>query len=533
MLKEHLPFPPSKNWMLILCVIVLASVGIRAYFAAGFVPKDDAEFAKVAYEMSQGPFDYEAYQGPPVIPVRTGIILPTAASVAMFGPGEVQLAIYPMLTAVMMILLVYLFAVRMFDHATARLAAIVWVLLPMEIEIATTLWPEVPSTAFAFLGVYLVYIARKATDVPQKSHLYYGCLAGLAFGASWLCKASVIYFVPFCALLIAFDFRSGRFKNLPLWTGVAAGSLFVLFGEMIAYKVVNDDWLYRFTAIERNYLLYPEFFFTEGARFGFEIGMPFWKAVVKRVVIDGPTFIFLNSHFLYLPLFGLFAALFGVYKRDERFYFLSILLVVLALMFNGFSASLENYQPLPLFNRYFYALCVPGVILTCGMIVTLLRATDFSTATRERHDSLFLGATVLIALGIFAAWSTFREIRDYAGTWSAAEKHLAGVVRPGDRIHTDVMSRNSLQFFWKYPASMNLAIYGDPDYEFQPECADMVLRNLSYNHWLTVNYGSWMTLQRFTLPEQVATPPENWAVLWTNQNATLFEVGCARDDQSD
>ena len=104
--------PSSKRWAVVLCLIVLAAVSLRVYLAEGFVPVDEAEFARVAYAMSNGTFDYERYAGPPVIPVRTGTVLPVAALMALFGPGDVQLAAYPLLSSVAVLLLIYLFAAK-------------------------------------------------------------------------------------------------------------------------------------------------------------------------------------------------------------------------------------------------------------------------------------------------------------------------------------------------------------------------------------------------------------------------------------
>ena len=518
------------SWManrgVILFFIVIAAIAVRAYWAAGFIPKDDAEFAKVAYQMSQGTFAYDRYEGPPVFPLRTGVVLPTAAAMALFGPGEAQIAIYPLITSLVTLLLIYLFSARMFGHKAAVIAAFVWVFLPMDLEIATMLWPEVPTTAFAILGVYCIYVARSRDDLGQRAQLLYGLAGGLAFGAAWLCKEAVVYFAPFCLALALFDFQRTRFQRLAIWGGVAAGSLAVLTGEMLVYGVITGDSLYRFAAIHRNYDLYPEFFFTEGARFGYPVGTPFWKAVIKRIAIDGPAIIFLQPHFLYLPSFGALAALYGWYRRDSRFYFMTALFVVLIIMFNGFSASLQAYQPLPLFSRYFYAICVPAVILTGGMLARLMESEDVGSVWRTRPESFFWGSIMIVALAGLIAWSTFRQFRDHQGTWSAAEKYLAGVLSPKDRIHTDALSRNALEFFWRYPDQMNISVYGEPGHPIVIGCNEYVLKNRSYIEWLTTNYGMWLTMRGFELPALVQKPPENWRVEWTNHNATLFKVIC-------
>jgi len=107
-----------------------------------------------------------------------------------------------------------------------------------------------------------------------------------------------------------------------------------------------------------------------------------------------------------------------------------------------------------------------------------------------------------------------------------AEKYLAGVVTPEDRIHADPLARNALEFFWRYPTRMNVSVYGEPGRQDMVECGDYVLRNRSYDSWLTSRPGMWLTMRGFETPTAVQNPPENWRVQWTNQNATLFKVAC-------
>lgn len=519
--------PSSKRWAIALCLIVLTAVAVRIVLAEGFVPVDEAEFARVAYAMSHGTFDFAGYPGPPVIPVRTGTVLPVAALMALFGPGEVQLAAYPLLSSVAVLLLIYLFAAKMFGHPAAMIASAIWIFLPMEITIATTVWPEIPMTAFAFIGIYCIYAARTREDIGSRALLLYGLAGGLAFGVAWLCKEAVIYFAPFCLALILIDFRHTGFKRLPLWGGIAAASLAVLVGEMLVYKIITGDGLYRFNAIQRNLEIYPDYFFSEGRLgFGFEAGGSFAKALIKRIAIDGPAYIFLNMHSLYLPSFGMLAALYGWYRRDSRYYFMAGLLVVLAAMFNGFSTSLRNYQPMPLFPRYFYPISVPAVILTGGMLSGLFRSANLRSLLRERAESTFWGGIVVFGLVAIIAWSTLRLVRDDPGKWAKAEKYLAGVVTPEDRIHADPLARNALEFFWRYPTKMNVSVYGEPGRQDLVECGDYVLRNRSYDSWLTSRPGMWLTMRGFETPTAVQNPPENWHVQWTNQNATLFKVAC-------
>jgi hypothetical protein len=59
-------------------------------------------------------------------------------------------------------------------------------------------------------------------------------------------------------------------------------------------------------------------------------------------------------------------------------------------------------------------------------------------------------------------------------------------------------------------------------------CDSYVLVNRSYRQWLVDNPGMWYTLKPYTEPPAVAAPPADWQQTWTNGNATLYRVACAR-----
>jgi hypothetical protein len=160
------------------------------------------------------------------------------------------------------------------------------------------------------------------------------------------------------------------------------------------------------------------------------------------------------------------------------------------------------------------------------MLATLVQSVSLGTVVRERPDSFFWGGIMILLIATLVVWSTFRQFRDHVGTWAAGEKYLASVLSPKNRIHADILSRNALEFFWRYPDEMNVSVYGEPGQSIVVDCNDYVLRNLSYIQWLTTNYGMWLTLRGFELPAAVQNPPENWRIQWTNQNATLFKVVC-------
>jgi 4-amino-4-deoxy-L-arabinose transferase-like glycosyltransferase len=512
-------------WLAALGLCLFAAVALRVHFASGFLPIDDAEYARVAYQIQDGTFTLQGYGGPPVVPLRSGIVLPTSAMFWVFGASEWAMAAYPLLTSLAILLIIYFLTAHTFDRLSALVAAGIWAFFPADIMLATGLRPDNPSNAWAMLGVLAIYLSRLRLGSGIARSAAGGVAAGIAFGISWLCKESVVYLIPFCAILLVMDFRKNWKESAPVWAGVALGSLAVLFAETVFYFVQTGDWFYRLHATEKNYDLYPEFFFAEGSRFGYEEGTSYLKAVLKRVLLTGPQTIFLNESFLYVPFFAALASLHAVYWRDSRFNFTMLLFWSLVLMFNFGTASLSSYQPLPLFGRYFHTLCIPAAILAGGL-VGKLTASLWQRRREGRQEAVFWGAIVAATLTVVTLYSTFRLFRDQQPQWSSAEQSLASTIAPRDTVYTDPLSRAGLEFFWRYPQQMNVIDVDDMRDEAVLACNSYVLYNRDYADWLELNYGMWLTLDAFNAPGFFRNPPPNWERLWTNQNATLFRVRC-------
>jgi hypothetical protein len=380
-----------------------------------------------------------------------------------------------------------------------------------------------PSSAFAILGVLIVYITRQRTTPNRSRSIIGGALAGFSFGAAWLCKESTIYFVPFCGILVFWDLFRDWKRYLPLWGGVAAASIVVLGGEMVFYAIATDDLLYRFHASEMTYIKYPEMFFTEGSRFGFSEGASYWKGLAKRLFMSGPEMIFLSPEFLYLPTFGLVASLRGLYFRDSRSYFVTLLFFSLIIMFNFSSVSLESYHPLPLFSRYFYIICVPATVLAAGMLAGLLIPGEVGFDSSHRESLFWGGVMATVILGV-TSYGTFRLIRDAKPQWASAEKSLADVIHPDDVVYADPLTRNGLEFFWHYPSHMS--VNDVHKLAEAPPCRSYVVVNRNYVDYLKLNHGMWLTLDGFDPPAFIKEPPAEWEKVWKNQWADLYRVSC-------
>jgi len=292
----------SPKQILFLFVIVLLGTALRLYCFQGFWGTDDAEYARLAHAMTKGSFcDFvranylENFNGPAHLPFRMALIFPLSLLFSFFGVSELVLVIYPLTISILSILLVYFSGRLLFGVKAGLIASAIWAVLPINIQYSTSFRPDIPVTFYASLGV-IILITMMKSETKSKFLLFLsGSFAGLLFGISWLCKGTVLYLVPFCIVLLIFSVRKNRKAGLSLWAGVATLSLGVIVIEMIAYYYLRGDFLFRFHEIERSYIQTKSYLFFEGSRFGWPVGSSHLKAILKRLLIEGPKFIFLND----------------------------------------------------------------------------------------------------------------------------------------------------------------------------------------------------------------------------------------------
>ena len=513
-------------WVISLLLIVVLATALRVKFYVGFVPTDDAEYAKIAYQMSQGEFDRASYDGPAVSPLRTGIVLPTALMFKLFGPSEWTMAAYPCLISILLVLLIFAFTASIFNPTAGLIAAFIWATMRYDFTFATSLRPDVPSMFYAFLGIYLIFLARRNSGLSRPASLLMGLISGLMFGFSWLCKESVVYFIPFCLILMIYDLKKGNTRHLSVWSGVCAGAVLVFGTETLYYYFKTDVWLFRLQEMERNYRQFPQWFYNEGSAHGWAEGASYMKAIIKRVIVDGPATIILNRSFNFIPFMGLIALVRSLCYRDNKYYYIGMLFFTLFIMFNFFTSSFTSYKPLPLLDRYFYPLCFIAVIALSGMISELLAPLMDKYDKIEGREKVFWGVLVSAVLIIISSYDMLMTYRNRGDTYSATERQLARKLSPQDVIYTDPQSIKGLEFFWKYPEKMNAVNYAGLNLDDKVPCNSYVLLNKTYTSWLSANPGMWLNINGFSIPQAIADSTGSWDNLWHKNNSTLFFVNC-------
>ena len=519
--------PDNTKYFLILLAIVLIAIALRLYCFGGYVGLDDAEYARFAHQIAQGDFTLGTYNGPAVFPLRVGNIYPVSVLFRFFGVTDWTMVFYPFSLSILNILLAYFCTKYFFGSRAGLIAAALWAVLPIELNNATKLLPDLPSAFYASLGVTCILFLIRFSTQRKSLLLFGGVLAGLSFGLSWLCKTTVVYLVPFCIALLIMTLKANRERNISLWIGVAAGSLGVLLIEMATYYNFMGDWLFRFHEIERNYLQWENGFFTEGSIYGYPAGCSYSKALVKRLFLTGPKSILLDSQFLFLPSLGLIGSFHALYWKDKSFFIPALWLMTLFLMFNFSSSSFSSYTPLALLNRYLYPIYFPAIILTAGFLEKLASCRPENERIEIYKERVFWAVILAAFIVLIGGYQTFREIRDTGNkaAWTSELRVVSNNVKPEERFYTDPISKKGLEFFWRYPDKINVI-----DFEGMKSPKDIlsgsfVLTNRWYVDWLNVNAGMWLSdPSGYRKPDFFDHPPHSWKTIWKNTNAALYYV---------
>ena len=484
---------------------------------------DDAAYAKIAYQIDQGQFSPGSYEGPAVFPLRVGILYPTAMLFRYFGISEWSMVFFPFFLSVLSVLLVYVCTNYFFGHQAALIGAAIWMILPLDTFHATILSPDLPSAFFASRAVIVILLLADSLVQYRSIRVIGGLAAGVLFGVSWLCKESVVYMVPFCAFLMVITVRKDWKRNLPIWIGVGVGSFAVLLAEMYIYQITTGDWLFHFHETERNYRQYKNAFFIEGGKFA-ALGEGFHKAILRRLVLDGPMTIFLKNQFLYLPLCAAIVVLHAIYWRNKSFLIPGVWFTTLVLMFNFSSSSLTSYIPLVLFDRYLYPVLLPATIMVAGFLSDLLNGKNEFQNENTHREKVFWGTVIVLVLLVIGGSQNYSNRKWYPG-WVSEVKAVSGLLKPSDRLYTDILSIHGLEFFWGYPEKMTAVNFEDmaPSTKIEPD--SYVLINRKYLEWLTHMAGWWPSKSEvYRKPEYYDLVPSSWTRIRGDDDATLYYV---------
>jgi 4-amino-4-deoxy-L-arabinose transferase-like glycosyltransferase len=493
--------------LIVVLALLTAAIVLRLVFIQGYVDSDPAYYAGLANDLANGKWNFIGYDSALAFPLRLGLYAPVALFIKMFGLSENVLTIFPFIVSVASCLLAYFLARNLFGSKAGWISLALSALLPTDVVMASTLYPDMIAAFWANLGIGLL-ILDPAKDTTRRS-LSLSMLAGLCLGMAWLSKESVVYLGPFVPFYL---FQ--RKAPIPHLACVGATALSVLFAEAAFYRAMTGDWLYHFHTVQRNYVQNAVWFFDQSSPyFGWEPG-GYGKALIRRMFLSGPRE--LLKAFRGVPAFAIVGLAWGILAKDRRFVMLGAWLIVLMLMFNFGSSSLTSYRPLPLyFERYLYPVLLPAVLLIAGLLALLVEAGQVPDLAMERR----FWATVFAA-GVLA--TIVIGIKDLRPHPQQLVHDVVPNLRPSDIVYTDLKTARALTFFRTgqlSPSAPTVIPYEHLALGDMPS-GSYVLLSQGKIDFVVGPTGT----KKYEAPEFATTLPPAWRTVWSEGELTLYRI---------
>ena len=186
--RKHV-FAFLAQWLPLLAVLGLA-LALRLIFVTGMVFYDDLEYARSAYNLTQGVLRLGPWAGLP----RLGLYAPVALLYVLFGISDATTLAWPLFCSLLTVIVVYAIGRSLAGEAAGLLSALFWALFPLDIQMATALLPDAPLATFTTGAVLFFLIGERSRSRR----------AMLAYIASLACLAVAMLIKPLAILLLVF-----------------------------------------------------------------------------------------------------------------------------------------------------------------------------------------------------------------------------------------------------------------------------------------------------------------------------------------
>lgn len=407
--------PPllSSDFVLLVLVLIMGAI-LRGVCFGGNGGSDDEAYSRFAHQLLTTGFNLST-DSLTHFSLRPAVVFPVALLYRAFGVGELTMIAWPFVVSLLSVVLAYGAGSLLYGRRAALLAAVLQALVPIDVRMASELYPDLVASFFANIGILALYRSF-LQPVESAVEIKTGVIAGLCFSLSWLCKELVVYTMPFVAGMLAWQIVY-RQRGIRCAAAVACTLLGMLALEGASYYVMFGDPLLRFKIVASTFQRDWRWYFAEGSPYGWKAGQ-YWQALTQRLFVSGPQMIFLNPLLGLLPLTALVATAYSLLSGVRVVWFAVLWLAMLAAIFNFGSTNLHSYIPLTLTPRYLYPLILPSIVVLAGFV-----SGSFAGEFSFRRPRQALGIAMAVVLLVLTGLSAYQGVLHYAGKpESAAER---------------------------------------------------------------------------------------------------------------
>ncbi|MFH1924784.1 MAG: glycosyltransferase family 39 protein, partial [Planctomycetota bacterium] len=345
------PASAFAKWRVALLLVGIIALGMALRIAcfAGYQGYDDRHYivhAKLFSERGQPDVEHvTAWLG------RTGVWLPMALAIRVFGPNAFALTLYSLLCGLASLVLVYKLGRLVFDEKTALLGTFFLAFFPLEVIYSTHPYADGPFGLFMVLTLYFFLLGER------RGAKWCYLASGVAAGIAWLSKEPAVFLIfPFAILLL----RTRTLKREYLL--VLLGGALVVLGESAFWSTLVGDPMYRWTTIVSEY--------ADTANAPAKQQAPTWQILLHlhqggergTISLLEPLVMFATNqefglfYYFLWPLLG-----YLIYQRRRRASELMIWTIGLALVVSYFPVGFPF--PMVRIARYFTCLSIPAMLL--------------------------------------------------------------------------------------------------------------------------------------------------------------------------
>jgi hypothetical protein len=233
------PVPSSESHAYIdkglaLTFLLAASFAIRVLFFNGPFGSDDIVYLARSIDVANGVWSSANYNGA----LRYGFNMPEGLLLRVFGINEFTANLWPLFCSLAEILVVYLFASKLWCRRSALFAGLVMASFPIQIALATRIHADSVVCFFITLVFFLFYLGEKSNS--RSAYLICGFSMGLVF---WTKELAIITILPFFLYPLLFRRINGN------WIYVVIGGAALLLLHFALMQWIAGDPLHVFKVV--------------------------------------------------------------------------------------------------------------------------------------------------------------------------------------------------------------------------------------------------------------------------------------------
>jgi len=448
----------KKNDLLILLVITIIAIVFRLYKIdtplADLHSWRQADTAAVARNFVRDGFNLLEPKYDDLSSIQSGIDNPKGLRFVEFPlygavfafiykylpilPIEVYGRLTSVIFSVVLIWILYYFALKEHSRAAGIFTALIYAVFPFFVFFSRVVLPETTALSMMFISVFFIYLYLK----KQNSNFAYLVLSVIFYALSILVKPTTIFYSIAIAYLFIVSYKFDLFKKWQPYVFVILGiAPFIAWRFYIAQfpeGIPASNWLFMYVNTfegEKNIFFRPAFF-----RWIF----------MQRIGIE---------------IFGIFLSSFfivGIISKTKKYFLHSIFFSSLVFLFTFQGGNVQH--------EYYQTIALPGLALMAGLgIAHIIKMSPTFTNKIVFYPTLI----AVLGLSFFFSYYSIKGFYDYPRDLTQVAKLIMTFTKPEDKIVTDRLGDTTLLYLADRKGAP--AVYKDVD----------ELKQLGYSYLVT------------------------------------------------